>query len=117
MEPLDESFYEVKARLISVLANPRRLRILDLLSERERTVTELAADLGMAQATTSQHLSVMRKAGVVDARKEGNFVYYRLADPKFAQACAVMTQAVVGLLTTQQEKLRPVLAIARQHGG
>ncbi len=117
MEPLDESFYEIKARLISVLANPRRLRILDLLSEHERTVTDLAEDLGMAQATTSQHLAVMRKAGVVDTRKDGNFVFYRLADPRFAEACAVMTRAVVGLLTNQEEKLRPVLAVARQHGG
>lgn len=117
MEPHDESFYEVKARLISVLANPKRLRILDLLADRERTVSELAEDLALPQATTSQHLSVMRKEGVVETRKEGNFVYYRLADPKIAHACAVMTQAVIGLLMAQQEKLRPVLAVARQHGG
>ncbi len=117
MEPLDESFYEIKARLISVLANPRRLHILDLLAEHERTVTELAEELDMAQATTSQHLAVMRKAGVVETRKDGNFVYYRLADPRVAEACAVMTRAVVGLLTTQQEKLRPVLAVARQRTG
>ena len=117
METLDESFYEIKARLISVLANPRRLHILDLLAERERTVTELGEELDMAQATTSQHLAVMRKAGVVETRKDGNFVYYHLADPRVAEACAVMTRAVVGLLTNQQEKLRPVLAIARRHTG
>ncbi len=117
MEPLDDSFYEVKARLISVLANPKRLRILDLLGVGERTVSDLAEDLGLAQAATSQHLAVMRKAGVVDTRKEGNFVYYRLADPRIAEACAVMTRAVVGILTTQEEKLRPVLGFARRHGG
>ncbi len=117
MEPMDESFYEIKARLIAVLANPRRLQILDLLAVRERAVSEMAEELGMAQATTSQHLAVMRKAGVVDSRKEGNFVYYRLADPKIAEACAVMSRAVVDLLVTQQEKLRPVLAVARQRGG
>ncbi len=117
MAPLDESFYEVKARLIDVLANPKRLHLLDLLAERERTVSELADELEIAQAATSQHLAVMRKAGVVETRKDGNFVFYRLASPKIAEACAVMTQAVVGLLTTQEAKLRPVLALARQHSG
>ena len=117
METLDESFYEIKARLISVLANPRRLHILDLLAEHERTVSDLSAALGIPQATTSQHLAVMRKSGVVETRKDGNFVYYHLADPRVAEACAVMTRAVVGLLTNQQEKLRPVLAIARRHTG
>ncbi len=117
MERLDESFYEIKARIISVLANPRRLHILDLLADRERTVTELAEELDMPQTTTSQHLAVLRKAGVVETRKEGNFVYYHLADRRVAEACAVMTRAVVGLLTTQQERLRPVLANARERGG
>lgn len=114
---MDESFYEIKARFIAVLANPKRLQILDLLGARERTVSEMAEELRMAQTTASQHLAVMRKAGVVESRKKGNFVYYRLADPKIAEACAVMSRAVVDLLVTQQEKLRPVLAVARQHGG
>lgn len=117
MEPLDDSFYEVKARIVSVLANPNRLRILDLLSAGERTVTELAEDLDLAQATTSQHLAIMRKAGVVDTRREGSFVYYRLADPGIAEACGVMTRAVVGILSSQEAKLRPVLGFARRHGG
>jgi len=117
MAPPDESFYEIKARVISVLANPKRLRILDLLASRERTVSELSTDLGLAQATTSQHLAVMRKAGVVESRKEGNFVYYRVADPQIAKACAMVTQAVVNLLVAQQEKLRPVLAVARGRKG
>ena len=116
MEPSDESFYEIKARVISVLANPKRLRVVELLGKSERTVSELAAELGIAQATASQHLAVMRKTGVVETRKEGNFVYYRLADPKIAEACAVMSRAIVDLLVSQQERLRPVLAVAQRHG-
>lgn len=115
MEPSDESFYEIKARTIAVLANPKRLEIIDLLASSERIVSELAAALGLPQATTSQHLAVMRKAGVVEARKEGNHVHYRLADPKIAAACGVMSEAVLDLLEGQQEKLRPVLQVARRH--
>ncbi len=117
MEPPDESFYEIKARVIAVLANPKRLQIVELLGKSERTVTELSEELAIAQATTSQHLAVMRKSGVVETRKDGNFVYYRIADPKISEACAVMSRAIVDLLVTQQERLRPVLAVAQRHGG
>ncbi len=114
MTDADEPFYEIKARIVSVLANPRRLEIIDLLTERERTVSDLSVTLGIPQATTSQHLAVMRKAGVVETRKDGNFVYYHLADPRIANACRVMSEAVLGLLTSQQDRLRPVLAVARR---
>jgi len=117
MEPSSESFYEIKAKVISVLANSKRLQIIELLGKSERTVTELSADLDIAQATTSQHLAIMRKSGVVETRKDGNFVYYRLADQKIAEACAVMSRAILDLLMSQQEKLRPVLAGAQKHVG
>jgi ArsR family transcriptional regulator len=116
MEPPAESFYEIKARVISVLANPKRLQIIEILGKAERTVSELASELDIAQATTSQHLAVMRKSGVVETRKEGNFVYYRIADPKIAEACAVMSRAIVDMLVSQQEKLRPFLAVAQKRG-
>lgn len=113
MDMQDKSLYEIKARIIAVLANPKRLEIVDLLSGRERAVSDVSRDLGLAQATTSQHLAIMRKAGVLEKRKEGNRVYYRLADPKIAAACGVMSEAVVDLLAGQQERMRPVLALAR----
>jgi len=113
MTDVESPFYEIEARILSVLANPKRLEIIDLLNHGERTVSDLATSLGIAQAATSQHLAVMRKAGVVETRKDGNFVFYRLADPKIADACGVMSRAVVDLLVNQQEKLRPVLAVAR----
>jgi DNA-binding transcriptional ArsR family regulator len=117
MEPSNESFYEIKARVIAVLANSKRLQIIEILGKSERTVSQLAAELEIAQATTSQHLAVMRKMGVVETRKDGNFVFYRLADAKIAEACAVMSRAILDLLMTQQERLKPVLAIAARHGG
>jgi ArsR family transcriptional regulator len=115
MKPSDPSFYEVKARMIAVMANPKRLQIIDLLSDGEKTVSELSEALDLAQATTSQHLAVMRKAGVVETARDGNFIHYRLADPKIASACGVMSQAVLDLLVKQQKKLQPVLALANRH--
>src|SRR3989337_1949595 len=68
MNATDETLYDIKARVIAVLANPKRLEIIDLLAARERTVSDLAAALGLAQAATSQHLATMRKAGVVETQ-------------------------------------------------
>lgn len=106
----EDSLYEIKARVVAAMANPTRLEILDLLADGEKTVSEIAHVLRLAQATTSQHLSVMRKAGVVATRRSGNFVFYRIADPRIGVACRAMTKAVVSLLVTLQERLLPVLA-------
>ena len=114
MRASEESFYETKAKIIAMLAHPKRLKMVDLLSEKEMTVSELAEALKMAQATTSQHLAIMRRAGVVETARDGNFVFYRLADPKIAVACGVMSEAVFDLLVKQQKKLQPVLAMARR---
>lgn len=114
MESPSDSFYEMKARIIAVLANPKRLEIIDLLGDKEMTVTALAESLGLAQATTSQHLAVMRKAGLLETSRKGNFIHYKLVDQKISSACGVMSQAVVGLLVKQQKKIQPVLARARR---
>ena len=112
MAARDDSFYEAKARVIEALANPKRLAILDLLGDSERPVSELSSSLGLPQATTSQHLSVLRRAGVVATRREGNFVYYRIADPRITAACRAMSDAVVQLLRIEQERLGPALALS-----
>jgi len=112
MKASDTAFYEMKARIIGVMANPRRLQMVDLLGGGDKTVSELSEAMGLRQATTSQHLAVMRKAGVVETSRDGNYIRYRLADHRIASACSVMSQAVANLLVTQQKKLQPVLKLA-----
>ena len=76
------------ARLGRALASPYRLELLDLLAQRERTVESLAAETGATIANISQHLQILRNAGLVAARKEGLFVHYRVADPAVSTLCA-----------------------------
>jgi DNA-binding transcriptional ArsR family regulator len=73
--------YEQFARMGKALASPQRLELLDLLAQGERTVEDLAEEAGLSIANASQHLRVLRQARLADARKEGLYVYYRLADP------------------------------------
>lgn len=109
-----ETVYQFMARLVGSLANARRLEIVELLKDRERRVSELAATLGLPQATTSQHLAILRRAGIVETRKAGNAVYYRLAIPTLVQACDAMARASRDLLVRQQDLLRPILAAVRR---
>lgn len=78
------------ARLGKALASPHRLELLDLLAQSERTVDALAGEIGMSLANASQHLQALRRAGLVESRKQGLFVYYRLADPSVSALCAAI---------------------------
>ena len=73
--------YEIEAELFSALAHPVRLEILELLRAGEACVCHIQAMLDQRQAYVSQHLNVMRQAGLVTNRKEGLRVYYQITDP------------------------------------
>ena len=73
---------EVLGSFFQGLSDPTRVRILELLEERPRTVTELVEELGLAQGRVSSHLSCLRWCGYVEARVEGRFNRYRLVDER-----------------------------------
>jgi rhodanese-related sulfurtransferase/DNA-binding transcriptional ArsR family regulator len=77
--------YEQLARIGKAVAAPRRLELLDLLGQAPRTVEALADETDMSIANTSQHLQVLRAAGLVDSVKEGLYVTYRLASADVAE--------------------------------
>jgi rhodanese-related sulfurtransferase len=75
-----DAIYEQFARIGKAVSSPKRLELLDLLCQGERTVEVLAKESGLTLANASQHLQVLRTARLVEAEKEGLFVIYRLAD-------------------------------------
>ncbi len=75
-----DRLYAQYARIGKALGNPARLEMLELLAQSERTVDALVAELGLSMANTSQHLQVLRGAGLVETRREGLFIHYRIAD-------------------------------------
>ena len=76
-----DRLYGQLARLGKALSSPHRLEILELLAQGERTVESLAAEMELSMANTSQHLQALKQAALVEGRKDGLFVHYRLADP------------------------------------
>jgi rhodanese-related sulfurtransferase/DNA-binding transcriptional ArsR family regulator len=75
-----DRLFEQFARVGKALASPKRLEIVDLLAQGERTVEELARETGMSVASVSQHLQALKAARMVEARREGLYAHYRLAD-------------------------------------
>ncbi|KKS92928.1 MAG: hypothetical protein A2441_00650 [Candidatus Veblenbacteria bacterium RIFOXYC2_FULL_42_11] len=69
------------AELLKVLANPKRLEVLYLLRQGELTVSDIELATGMRQANLSQHLMVLRNAGIVSSKHKGRKVYYHLKCP------------------------------------
>ena len=80
----------LQAEVLKTLANPRRLDILHRLAEGPFEVGRLAEEIGAPQPNVSQHLSVLRAAGLVDAERDGREVRYRLTDTDVIAACALM---------------------------
>ena len=72
------------------LADPKRLCVLESLAIGELSVSDLSTRVGCQVPNMSQHLSVLRSAGLVTARRDGSTVYYRLADPKVLEACQLL---------------------------
>jgi ArsR family transcriptional regulator len=91
--------YVVKAQLFRVLGHPVRIRILELLGGGERTVGDLQAQLELDSSGTSQHLSALRQQGLLEARREGTSVYYRIKDPRVSQLLAVARQILTSALS------------------
>jgi rhodanese-related sulfurtransferase len=76
-----DQLYAQFARIGKALASPQRLELLDLLAQGERTVEDLAREVALSVANASQHLKILRQAQLVETRREGLYVYCRLADP------------------------------------
>ena len=104
---LKKAVYEQLARIGKAVASPPRLELLDLLCQGPRTVEALAREAGLSVANTSQHLQILHAARLVEARKEGLFVTYRLADQ---QVCEFYQT----LRTLAESRLAEIEAIIRQ---
>ena len=85
IELLDSSVFEAKAEvaasLLKAMSNPHRLMVLCRLGASEASVGELQADAGLSQSALSQHLAMLRERKLVETRRAGQTIYYRLADP------------------------------------
>lgn len=107
-----QPIHEVKADFFRVLGHPVRIRILELLRDGERHVSDLQAALDLNSSGTSQHLGTLRRQGVLESRREGASVFYGIKDPRTLELLEVARQ----ILTTHYEDSRAVLDELHQDG-
>jgi DNA-binding transcriptional ArsR family regulator len=105
--------YKLKAEFFKTLGHPARIRILELLADGEHSVGQLQELVGLEGSHMSQQLAVLRRAGVVVARKQGNSVIYSMASPDMAELMAVARKVLTGLLNDQVDLLTDLTASTR----
>jgi len=105
MPGLSRPLYQMKADFFKTLGHPIRIRVLELLSERERPVSEMLSEIGVEAANLSQQLSILRRAGLVTARREGLSVTYELTSPDIAALLAAARAILTGVVAGQAEAL------------
>jgi rhodanese-related sulfurtransferase/DNA-binding transcriptional ArsR family regulator len=103
-----DHLYGQFARIGKALSSPHRLEMLELLAQGERTVDSLATEVGLSLANTSQHLQALRQAALVESRKDGLFVSYRLSDPTIFGLCTAIR-------TVAEHQLADLERLVREH--
>lgn len=90
--PFSKEVYKKNAELYKVMANAKRLEILNLIVDREATVNELSKTLGTRKSNTSQHLAYLRYVGLVTTRRKGKNVFYKITNPKIVEPCRIFNE-------------------------
>ncbi len=93
---MESDLIPLVAARFKALADPRRLALLSALQGGERTVSELAETTKRPQPNVSQHLASLARAGLVEGRREGTRVYYRIADPYVLRICDAVCDSITG---------------------
>jgi DNA-binding transcriptional ArsR family regulator len=108
--------FESVSRYFALLAEPMRVRVLHAICQREKTVNEIVAETGATQTNISRHLGLMHRAGVLSRRKDGNFVYYGVADTAITEICRSVCTHIAGRSDTTAPPQAELLALVRDLG-
>jgi DNA-binding transcriptional ArsR family regulator len=105
--------YQAKAEFFKTLGHPARIRILELLAEREQAVSELLPEVGIEPAHLSQQLAVLRRMNLVNSRRDGSTVLYALVSPQVGDLLRVARTILVEVITNQADLLDDLRTSAR----
>jgi ArsR family transcriptional regulator len=103
MKVRNYEIFEMQAEMIKMLAHPKRLMLLELLSEGETSVGDLAKGMETPAATVSQHLRLLRDRHLVTTRREGQTIYYSLVDDRITKACHISRDMLLDNIKRRSE--------------
>jgi len=99
---IENEVFERQASICKAFAHPTRLHLLDLIGKGERGVSDIQKRVGVTKANLSQHLTVLRAAGVISTRRNGKQVYVGLAIPEVKQACHLIHEVLRSYIRKQR---------------
>jgi ArsR family transcriptional regulator len=102
---------EIKAELFKALSHPARVRVLEVLADGEHSVSELQPLVEIESSHLSQQLAVLRRAGLVTARKEGSSVHYSIRDPLTVELLRVAKQLLINALAETSDLLSDLRSV------
>ena len=111
-----EMAFEAIAERLRLLADATRLRILNVLREREANVAQIVGKVGASQPNVSRHLALLLRAGVVTRRQQGRQVHYRVVDPFVDQICEAICGSLRAHVDRQAQKVRALRTNSRPAG-
>ena len=94
--------YQAKAEFFKVLGHPARIRVLEVLRDGERSVSDLVPEIGIESSHLSQQLGILRRASIVQARKEGSAVFYSVTDESIFELLDVARRIITSSLAESQ---------------
>ena len=85
-----QKIFQMQCEICKALGHPARLAIVDRLNSDETPAADLISDLGTSKANLSKHMKLLTHAGIVESRRDGRQIFYRLTDPQIHKACTIM---------------------------
>jgi DNA-binding transcriptional ArsR family regulator len=89
-----QKLFQMQCEICKALAHPIRMAIIDRLKDKEIGAAVLISDLGISKANLSKQMSLLIHGGIVESRREGRQIFYRLTDPEIREACAIMSSVL-----------------------
>ena len=108
----EKKVYQLHSELCKTLSHPRRLEILNLLRDNEKSAGELVSLTGSSKANLSQHLAVLRRRRIVSTRREGVNIFYRIANTKIIKACDIIREVLFEQLV-EDDQMRQAMESSR----
>ena len=96
----DDDLNKIQSEFCKVVTHPSRIKIIHLLGEAEMSVSEIVEKIGQSQSNVSQHLTILKMNKIIEERREGQKIYYRLSNHKIIEACNIIRE----ILAVQNEK-------------
>ncbi len=95
--------YKLQADVCKIFAHDKRLEIINLLKDKEMSNSDIMRETGLSKVNVSQHMNILKSKGVIVSRREGQQLFYSIANPKIIQACTLMREVLLEQLMAREK--------------